>query len=348
MRRNARRRRPTGRGDRGHQRDIDVRRLFHGHSFDRGIALGCEYTEPDSTLHSVLVGVLVRSTDEASIRRGWAARERRLSELRGERPAHAFAAVASRDILAGGKPVDWAALDPATASLDPDSWWQILLPVTRSGGIPCEFLDPHQRHDLDPVRAVRMISTAGLSADDVVQLATQIALLPEEQYVLEAMQLVYPEIESYRPIATLVDAPALDTWGRSNRGGVIVKLRGRREPVPIGSLGDGVWRFLGLALSLATAAGGVLLVDEIDTGLHHTVLDKMWAMVATTAERLGVQVFATTHSRDCVESLASIARPGVGDGSQVTIQRIDPDKPEAIRYSEAEIIAAAEHGIEVR
>jgi AAA15 family ATPase/GTPase len=56
---------------------------------------------------------------------------------------------------------------------------------------------------------------------------------------------------------------------------------------------------LGLALAIVNAKNGVLLVDEIDTGLHYTVMSDMWKMIWKTAKRLNVQVFATTNSNDC-------------------------------------------------
>ncbi len=113
-------------------------------------------------------------------------------------------------------------------------------------------------------------------------------------------------------------------------------------------MGDGIWRMLGLALALVRAEGGILLVDEIDTGLHFTVMSNMWRLIYNTAKRLNVQVFATTHSRDCYESLAVICREDVSKGSDITIQRIERDRQVAIGYTEQEIIAAAQRGMEVR
>ena len=124
-----------------------------------------------------------------------------------------------------------------------------------------------------------------------------------------------------------------------------VKLREIDDPVPIGSMGDGAWRILGLALSIANAGGGVLLVDEIDTGLHFTVMEDMWRMISERAAALSVQVFATTHSRDCYESLAAVVESEAGD---VTIQRIDRTRGEAVSFSNQAVVAAAERNIEVR
>jgi AAA15 family ATPase/GTPase len=110
-------------------------------------------------------------------------------------------------------------------------------------------------------------------------------------------------------------------------------------------MGDGIWRLLGIALSLVTTRGGVLLIDEIDTGLHYSVLVDMWRLVLETARSLDVQVFATTHSRDCYEALAAVAEPG---RNEISLQRIERGKASAIAFSEAEIRQAAERGLEVR
>ncbi len=118
--------------------------------------------------------------------------------------------------------------------------------------------------------------------------------------------------------------------------------------MPIGSLGDGVWRMLAIAISLAVSQNGILLIDEIDTGLHYSVLEKLWHMVMKTAKDLNVQVFATTHSYDCITSLASICHADSEAKSEVTIQRIEAGKKKAVAYDEGDIVMAAERHIEMR
>ena len=103
-----------------------------------------------------------------------------------------------------------------------------------------------------------------------------------------------------------------------------------------------------IAVALAKSANGVLLIDEIDTGLHHVAMDRMWKFVNDSAEMLNVQVFATTHSRDCFESLAVICQETSEAPNRVSIQRIDRDRDRAVGYSEAEIVAVARRGLEVR
>jgi AAA15 family ATPase/GTPase len=137
-------------------------------------------------------------------------------------------------------------------------------------------------------------------------------------------------------------------WGFPIRGGFMVKLNGVDQPIPIGSLGDGAWRMLALAIALSRSKDSLLLIDEIDTGLHYTVMADMWKLVADTAKDLNVQVFATTHSSDCIRSLATICHDDVRVNSQVSIQRLEPEHDRAVPYTEAEIKVAAERNIEMR
>lgn len=133
-----------------------------------------------------------------------------------------------------------------------------------------------------------------------------------------------------------------------DRAGFIIKHSDYKQPVPLGSLGDGAWRMLAMAIVLTQCYDGVLLIDEIDTGLHYTVMSDMWKLIFNAAKEFNLQVFATTHSYDCVHSLATICNSEVTTNSQVTIQRIDPRKRRAIPFTEAEIKISAERQIEVR
>ena len=196
-----------------------------------------------------------------------------------------------------------------------------LIPIIRK--MPRQGDDPH----------VIFIPTAGLETKELVRMIDEIALTNMESLVLEAMQTLDKRIERFAP-----------------KGGVriMVRLTGKEKPMPIGILGDGVSRLLTIAVALAKSADGILLIDEIDTGLHHTTMDRMWKFVNEAAEMLNVQVFATTHSRDCFESLAVICQETSEAPNRVSIQRIDRDRDRAVGYSEAEIVAAARRGLEVR
>ena len=83
----------------------------------------------------------------------------------------------------------------------------------------------------------------------------------------------------------------------------IVQAEGHPQPVaPSLTFGDGMNRLFGIALSLANAEGGLLLVDEFENGLHYSVQLDVWRMIFGLSQKLNIQVFATTHSTDTVKA----------------------------------------------
>ena len=72
--------------------------------------------------------------------------------------------------------------------------------------------------------------------------------------------------------------------------------------MPMGLLGDGIQRVLSMTLAFDTASGGMVLVDEIENGIHHSKLKDLWRAILSFSERFDVQVFATTHSAECVRA----------------------------------------------
>jgi hypothetical protein len=207
------------------------------------------------------------------------------------------------------------------------------VPLSARGGLSVRTLERSKvRGDAAPVH---LITTEGLSRERVVALFEEIVLTPEEATVLEALRTIEPAIDRIASVG------ASRTMG--GRGGIVMSWKGQR--LPIGSMGDGIWRILGITLALLRAKGGILLVDEIDTGLHYSVLTSLWQIVLHTAARLNVQVFATTHSRDCYEALAEVT---VNGRHEISLQRMERGRGRAVAFTEAELRAAAARGIEVR
>ncbi|MFP4007585.1 MAG: AAA family ATPase [Spirulinaceae cyanobacterium] len=80
----------------------------------------------------------------------------------------------------------------------------------------------------------------------------------------------------------------------------LVKIEGIEEPLPLKSMGDGITRLFHIIVALVNAQNGILLIDEFENGLHWSVQPKVWDIVFKLSQKLNVQVFATTHSRDCI------------------------------------------------
>ena len=178
----------------------------------------------------------------------------------------------------------------------------LAVPLTADGELLMHSRELRQARDARS--GAPFIGSNGMTAASVIALLDEIVLSENEQQVTHALHILEPGVERVASIASERDL------SRGGPVGIFVQLKGVQKRVPIGSTGDGMWRMLGIALMLAKAKGGVLLVDEIDTGLHYTVMERMWRMVCEQAATLSVQVFATTHSRDCYESLAAVVKTG--------------------------------------
>lgn len=121
---------------------------------------------------------------------------------------------------------------------------------------------------------------------------------------------------------------------------------GRFIPLPV--MGGGMVRLTRLVLRIANAPSGVVLVDEIDNGLHHSIMRDVWKAIGEVARQFDTQIFATTHSRECI--VAAHRAFAEGDVYDFRLHRLDRVK-EAIRvitYDQEALAAAIEAGLEVR
>ena len=133
------------------------------------------------------------------------------------------------------------------------------------------------------------------------------------------------------------------------RSRVSVRLtNGEEATAPIGSLGGGFTWLFALALGAAATPNQMLLIDDIDAGLHHRAMDAMWTMVMEAARRRDLQVFATTHSIDCLTSLRRACERDDRRGEDVRVIRLVKGGRAAITFTADELATAIEGEVEVR
>lgn len=209
--------------------------------------------------------------------------------------------------------------------------------IVRSQGLPVDTIYAKQKK-------AQFVTSFSLDKDELIALFDDLVLTDEEESSIEALQIIEPTIKR----VAVANSARYASTGAQARAGFLVRCSGSNERIPIGSMGDSIWRLLALALASRGAAGGVLLVDDIDTGFHYSVMSDIWKMLWATAKRLDIQVFATTHNNDCWKSLASIVEDESSDRDRITIQRIERDKKNTVTFSDSEIAIAAEEEIEVR
>lgn len=138
----------------------------------------------------------------------------------------------------------------------------------------------------------------------------KIAMTDKEDKLLAALRIIEPQIQKIN---------YLESEPGSRKRTPFVVVGPKSDRVRLTSMGDGINRLLTIVLSLLNCpSGGILNLDEIDNGLHFSVQTQLWKMVFSLARELDVQVFATTHSMDCLKSFAQ-----VNNGKEGLLIRLD-------------------------
>lgn len=207
------------------------------------------------------------------------------------------------------------------------------------------------------------VSAGGVREADLSYWWDEIALTPSQDRVIEALSLV-AAIDGIATVADPVKAGARVFKAR---------LRGDSAPVPLKSLGDGLVHVFQLAVALEYSQVAskdrqpsllfdgpedhpgqewprLLLVDEIENGIHHTLHADLWRFIFHAARLLDVQVFATTHSLDCLRGFAAAAAEDEkNDGLAIRLEKIEgEDQTGAVIFDRTDLPIVVRDAIEVR
>jgi len=123
---------------------------------------------------------------------------------------------------------------------------------------------------------------------------------------------------------------------------------GSGRPIPLPLMGEGMVKLTNMILHIGNAPNGVVLIDEIDNGIHHSILKKVWMAIAEAAREFKVQLFATTHSMECIVAAhEAFSESETYDFRLVRLEQSD-DTIRAITYDRNTLETAISCEIEVR
>lgn len=170
------------------------------------------------------------------------------------------------------------------------------------------------------------------------QMAEQFSALRAEkrhEKIVSALRIIEAKLRSIE-ILTIAGKPML-------HGDI-----GLDRLVPLPFMGEGIVRLASFLLSIATNRRGVVLIDEVEIGFHHSILQKVWQSIATLAREFEVQIFATTHSLECLIAAHKVfTEDEVYDFKLYRLDRVE-DKIEVVAYEKDTLDAALNMEIEVR
>lgn len=175
----------------------------------------------------------------------------------------------------------------------------------------------------------------GSSAPENPERLSALQEVGKEEDILPALQVIEPRLKR---LSILVTAA-----GPTIHGDI-----GIDRLVPLPMMGDGIGRLLTLLLAIIASENGFVMVDEIDTGLHYSVIADVWTAIARTAREKNVQVFATTHSWECLKAAhESFSQSDTYDFCLHRLDRLN-DQLTSTTYDKEMIDTALSSGMELR
>ncbi|HID31672.1 MAG TPA: ATP-binding protein [Desulfobacterales bacterium] len=186
-----------------------------------------------------------------------------------------------------------------------------------------------------PFPAFFQAARARISFKEEAERFGKLEIRREQDVILQVLQLIEPRLKRLT-VVVVAGEPML-------HGDIGT---GRLIPLPI--MGGGMTRLASLVIHIGNAPNGVVLVDEIENGLHHSILPKVWRAIGEVARQFNTQVFATTHSLECIMAAhKAFSESGLYD---FRLHRLEHTREtiRAVTYDQEILEAAIETGLEVR
>ena len=192
-------------------------------------------------------------------------------------------------------------------------------------------IDVDQTDNYVPFNVEVLQPGGGNVNEDAVALG-QLRMQKRGELILDALRVVEPRLEGIED--------------NSSSGAPMVCVDvGLPELVPLPVMGAGMTHVARIVLAAATAAGGIVLVDEIENGLHHSVLQDVWKVIAKSVAQFDVQIIATTHSFECVEAAHEALGP---DGFSLHRLEVVDGENRCVTLSPTALSGAIRHNLEMR
>jgi len=157
----------------------------------------------------------------------------------------------------------------------------------------------------------------------------------EQNDVLEALKMVEPRLKRLAVVAVA-------------GGSMLHGDTGMGRLVPLPDMGGVIDRLLNFILYIGNAPNGVVLIDEIENGLHHSIMSDVWKAIALAARQSNTQVFATTRSWECIRAAHEAFTSS--EKYDFRLHRLDKfnDEITVVTYSQRSLATSLEAGLEVR
>lgn len=124
---------------------------------------------------------------------------------------------------------------------------------------------------------------------------------------------------------------------------------GMEYKIPTTQFGHGFTRSMEMLTQLILSQADIMIADEIENGIHYGSLEPVWKAIITHAMKNGIQVFATTHSRECIAAAhAAMLEQDEYSLNVVRLQSNREGEVVAVNHDQEAIEAALTMGMPLR
>ena len=109
----------------------------------------------------------------------------------------------------------------------------------------------------------------------------------------------------------------------SGRGVYKILSKSHQKALPLNMYGDGMKKAVLLMSAAIAAKDGVLLIDEFETAIHTSAMDRTFAWVIEMCKKLNVQVFLTSHSKEAIDKLLKCSPQNTSSMAVYTLSKRD-------------------------
>jgi len=164
----------------------------------------------------------------------------------------------------------------------------------------------------------------------------------------------FSEVQRKKQVQEIVNLlkdiePALEDLRLLDPPGVLYADTGGAELIPVNLMGGGIMKLLSTALAMLNMQGGFVLIDEIENGLGYLSQRRLWEAIFSWAQKLDIQVFASTHSMECIRAFSDLGEADLfgRDAKLFRIERMG-DAFRAVEYDRELLAESLESNWEVR
>ena len=135
---------------------------------------------------------------------------------------------------------------------------------------------------------------------------------------------------------------------RIGLNGIMMVDIGMDHFLPINHIGGGMVHILNILSTIYRAKNEILIIDEIENGLHASSIKYMWDMVLESSKQNNTQIFMTTHSSDVIKGLSLALQDKSDSVACFWLSKFDDDRIKAYRYSPDGLKNALDIGVDIR